>query len=312
MVNIRSASRVDGKEAQKQLEQMELVEALRHGNIYEVISKSKNFKITDFFNFFSKQHKLYKSNIIQDTAVKSEWASVRQANIKEFPKHHRGVNVSVEAGEDFARAMLSSLGRGSTYTGTSAGKFKATTVGGEDVVPTDEVEASLAELENMTEGTLGEWDQFLEDTWGQIFDAQMMQDYEKRMGEIKQEVQRIITLCKEGKLGPEFVLIALAKVNATKNGCLMTWLGKKSFHINESLGNIANDLSETSITDPGYAAKLTLGREKSRDGAMQLNLLMSDMQKVMQDIASVMESVHSMMGEMNRTRREIITKVAAN
>ena len=307
MVNIRSAARVDSKEAQKQLEQMELVEALRHGNIYEVISKSKNFKITDFFNFFSQQHKLYKSNIIQDTAVKSQWASARQANIKEFPKHHRGVQVSNEVGEDFAKAMMSSLGGGA-----GAGKFKATTAEGGEAVPMPEGEASLAELENMTQGTLGEWDQFLEDTWGQIFDAQMMQDYEKRMGEIKQEVQRIITLCKEGKLGPEFVLIALAKVNATKNGCLMTWLGKKSFHINESLGNIANDLSETSMTDPGYAAKLTLGREKSRDGAMQLNLLMSDMQKVMQDIASVMESVHSMMGEMNRTRREIITKVAAN
>jgi hypothetical protein len=312
MVNIRRAAQVDSKEVQKQLEQMELVEALRHGNIYEVLSKSKNFKVSDFFTFFSKQHKLYKSNIIQDTAVKSEWASGRQANIKDFAKHHRGVQVSNEAGTDFLKAMMGSLGRGSMGTGTGAGKFKATTAEAGEAAPMPEGEASLVELQGMTEGTLGEWDQFMEDSWGQIFDAQMMQDYEQRMGEIKQEVQRIITLCKEGKLGPEFVLIALAKVNATKNGCLMTWMGKKAFHINESLGNIANDLSETSVMDPGYNAQLTLGREQSRDGAMQLNLLMSDMQKVMQDIASVMESVHSMMGEMNRTRREIITKVAAN
>jgi len=310
MVNIRKAARVDSKEVQKQLEQMELVEALRHGNIYEVLSKSKNFKITDFFAYFSKQHKLYKSKIIQDTAVKSEWAALREPNVKEFPKHHRGVNVPEKSGEDFAKAMMASLGSSSA----GAGKFKANTTKNADAdAPSmPEGELSAGELEAMADGTLGEWDQFMEDTWGQIFDAQMMQDYESKMGEIRREVQRIITLCKEGKLGPEFVLIALAKVNATKNGCLMTWMGKKAFHINESLGNIANDLSETSMTDPGYAAKLTLGREKSRDGAMQLNLLMSDMQKVMQDIASVMESVHSMMGEMNRTRREIITKVAAN
>lgn len=310
MVKIQNAARVDSKEVQKQLEQLELVEALRHGNIYEVLSKSKNFKVSDFFTFFSKQHKLFKSNIIQDTAVKSEWASARQADIKDFAKHHRGVQVSPEAGTDFLKAMMGSLGRGSM--GTGAGKFKATTADAGDATPPPEGEASLVELQGMTEGTLGEWDQFLEDSWGQIFDAQMMQDYERRMGEVQREVQRIITLCKEGKIGVEFILIALAKVNATKNGCLMTWMGKKAFHINESLGNIANDLSETSVMDPDYNAQLTLGREKSRDGAMQLNLLMSDMQKVMQDIASVMESVHSMMGEMNRTRREIITKVAAN
>lgn len=165
----------------------------------------------------------------------------------------------------------------------------------------------------MVPETLAEWDQFMEDAWGQIFDAQMVSDYRSRMAEIKRDVQRIITLAKQGVIGPEFVLIALAKVNLTKNGVLMTWLGKKAFHLNESLNRVANDLYETSSADPfAFQGELILSREKTRDQTMQMQLLMGDMQKVMQDVAGTLEHVHSAMSEINRTRREIITKVAAH
>ncbi|MBN2250700.1 MAG: hypothetical protein JW724_01320, partial [Candidatus Altiarchaeota archaeon] len=108
----------------------------------------------------------------------------------------------------------------------------------------EEVEAkplSLTELEEMAQGTLDEWEGFMGDLWSQVLDAQMLKDYEARMGEIKQEVQRIITLAKEGKIGPEFVLIALAKVNVTKNGVLFSWLSKKAFGINEQMSRAAEE-----------------------------------------------------------------------
>ena len=302
MVDVRKPGRVTEKEIRKYEDRMEVIEALRHGNIYEVFAKSKDFKISEFFDFFANQWKNWKGNVIQDSSVKSEWATCREADINEFPVHHRGATIDTETGGHLTDEMMGWLMGG--------GKFKAAAVGAEGVPPGEEM--SLAELEEMARGTLSEWDQFLDDTWGQIFDAQMMSDYRSRMAEIKREVQRIITLAKQGAVGPEFVLIALAKVNVAKNGVLMTWLGKKAFNVNESLSRIANDLYSMSPTDPRYFGELQLSREKTREGSMQLQLLMTDMQKIMQDVASTLESVHSMMGEINRTRREIITKVAAH
>lgn len=314
MVDVRKSARIQNKEVQKQLERMETIEALRHGNIYEVFAKSKTFNIADFFDFFSHQHRQFKGQIIQDHQVKSEWAACREPNIREFVQHHVGAQVSADAGDDFVSGMLAALAR-QGQAAAGRGKFKAATTGetaeAGEAGELPEGELGYEELIGMTEGTLGEWDQFMNDTWGDIFDAQMMQDYQKRMGEIRREVQRIITLAKQGVVGPEFVLIALAKVNATKNGVLMTWLGKKSFHINEEMNRVTEELQGMSMTDPGYFGAVQTAQQQTREGQMNQQLLMSDMQKVMQDIASVMEQVHSMMGEINRTRREIITKVAA-
>jgi len=163
----------------------------------------------------------------------------------------------------------------------------------------------------MARGTLDDWNNFMSSTWSQIIDAQMMSDYQSRMGEIKQEVDRIIALARAGAIAPEFVLIALAKVNATKNGVLFSGLGKKAFHVNETLSKIGSDLHALSPSDPRYAAEMQMAQAKTREGAFQMQLLQTDMQKIMQDVASVMDQVKGMMDEMLRTRREIITKVAA-
>jgi methyl-accepting chemotaxis protein len=307
MVDVRKAGRVREKELRAERDRMEVIEALRHGNIYEVFAKSKDFKIVDFFDFFANQWKQWKGNLVQDSPVKSDWASCREPDINVFPIHQRDASLNSRdpgTGGHFTDEMLA-------YLAGKGMRFKAATVG--EGAPLPEGELTPEELMEMVPETLAEWDQFMEDAWGQIFDAQMVSDYRSRMAEIKRDVQRIITLAKQGVIGPEFVLIALAKVNLTKNGVLMTWLGKKAFHLNESLNRVANDLYETSSADPfAFQGELILSREKTRDQTMQMQLLMGDMQKVMQDVAGTLEHVHSAMSEINRTRREIITKVAAH
>jgi len=297
-------------------ERMEVIEALRHGNIYEVFSKSKNFKIGDFADFFANQWKGFKSQIVQDQEIKSSEGSFYEPEMNQFPMHHKGAGITPEEGQmlgqDLADALLKGQVGGGKAKTAAGGKFKAQTAGEEFSSDLVGDELLPDELASFAEGTLEDYQQFLEDTWTTIFDQQFMADYESRMGEIKQEVQRIITLAKQGAIGPEFVLIALAKVNATKNGCLMTWLGKKAFHVNESINKVSEDLYDMSTADPQYYAELQLAQNKTREGGLQLNLLTQDMQKVMQDVAGTMEFVHSFLGELNRTRREIITKVAAH
>ncbi|MFH1831157.1 MAG: hypothetical protein ABH871_10375 [Pseudomonadota bacterium] len=312
MPDIRKATRVAERElrfreedAKVQAEKQRIIEELRHGNIHEIFARETKFKISDFTDFFSHQWRNFKSQIVQDAEIKASEASCPAPDINDFSVHHDGTTISPEEGE-----LLSDAMSGFLTSGTGAGKFKGQSVGGKGI-PAEGAPLLPEELGEMAQGTIGEWDQFLEDSWGTIFDAQLSQEMQKRMGEVKQEVQKIISLAKEGKIGVEFVLIALAKVNSTKNGVLMSGLGKKMYHINQGMSDVANELNTLSPTDPRYYGMMQMGREKTRDGSFQLNLLQTDMQKVMQDIASTMEFVHSSIGEINRTRREIIAKYTA-
>jgi len=315
MADISKASRVVDRDLRFreqdpaiQAEKQQIIEQLRHGNIHEVFAKQTKFKIGDFSDFFSHQWRNFRSQIIQDAEIKASEASFHAPDLSVFPIHHQGTNITPEEGELFSQAMGDLLTKG---TGGGAGKWKAQSAAGEGEVP--EAGAMMPdELVSMTQGTIDEWDQFLDDTWGTIFDAQLTQEMQRKMGEIKSEVQRIIALAKEGKIGVEFVLIALAKVNATKNGVLMSGLGKKMYKINDDMNQMSADLYEMSASgDPNYYAQLQATQSETRDGSFQLNLLTQDMQKVMQDVASTMEFVHSTLGELNRSRREIITHMSA-
>lgn len=329
MADIHKASRIVDRDlrfreqdAQVQAEKDQIIEQLRHGNIHEVFASQTKFKISDFTDFFSTQWRNFQSQIVQDSEIKAGEASFHPPSMDDFPVHHKGAAISPEEGELFGKAMTNFLATGSgggSGAGSGGGKFKASTLDASaSSTDADAASSSSApsaepltsdELGAIGEGVVREWDLFLEDTWGTIFDAQLSQEMQRKMGEVKAETQRIIALAKEGKIGVEFVLVALAKVNQTKNGVLMSGLGKKMYKINDDMNRMSQDLYSMSATDPGYYANLQLTQSKTRDGSFQLNLLTQDMQKVMQDTASTIESVHSMIGEINRTRREIITQI---
>lgn len=338
--------RMRDSDGQSAAERLQLVEALRHGNIYEVFAKQTKFKVSDFADFFSQQWKSFRGQIVQDAEIKSQEAAFHEPKLEQFALHHRGASLGGDELQFFGKAMQGFLSSG--FGGSKGGEARVlktgegAEAGGQGpggkltsgVAPKaeelgTEVDAAAAAGETGTGGsgdgtstggsarelagaTLDEWEQFQSDMWGQIFDAQFQQDYQKRMGEIKAEVQKILSMVKSGQIEPEFALIAMAKVNATKNGCLMTWLGKKASHINESLNKISNDLASGSASNPNYYADLQTAQGKTRDGSFQLNLLVSDMQKVMQDVAGTLEFVHSFLGEVSRHRREIATKFAAH
>lgn len=308
MVDPVRAGRVQEKEIQSDLARLELAQALRMGNIYEIKARlPANVTVRDFENFMSDQWRAWKSQIIQDYQVYESEASVAEPRIADFAVHGEGVSLGEGEGGEFMKGMMMSLGKGTFKATKAEGAGEGEAAGtGEGEMP-----GSYAELSGMAEGTLAEWESFTQDMWMQIFDTQFVQDYQKKMGEVQQEAQRIIALAKSGQVDPEYVLIALAKVNVTKNGCLMTWLGKKAFMTNDTMNRVANDLAGVSPSDPRYYAEMQSAQAKTRDGSFQMQMLLQDMQKVMQDVAGVLEQVHGFMGEINRTRREIIQKFTA-
>lgn len=294
----------------REAERDTILTELRHGDIFKVLSKSKAFKVADFTDFFAQQGQGLRQ-LFQESEVKSVYAQVPAPEEKQhqFSVHHRGVTVTPEETAFLNQELASALERRGVEErmGAKASKVKSA----DSSSSSSGTSTSLEEVETMTDGTLAEWQQFMDDSWEVILDSQMMQNYQSKMAEVKAETDRIIALVKQGALTPEFALIALAKVNQTKNGCLMTWLGKKTFHVNESLNKISSDLSKVSTSDyTKYSAAATAASAKTRDGAYQLNLLTTDMQKVMQDSASVLEQVKTMMDQMAQTKRQIVSNIA--
>ncbi len=333
-----------GGDAGVAAERARLIEELRHGNIHEVLAKSSPIVRADIERFFSDQWRDFKGQVVQDTEIKAAEGSYYEPNINNFMVHHKGAALSSEERHLYAQEMAVFMGKaqqpapvgeggegpGSGGAGGGgatpfSGKFKAQGVGKAEEAGTDltadETEAAgstgdeavgpmtAEEMQQTAQGTVDEWTQMKEGSFNMILNAQFMHDYQARMGEIKAEVQKILAMVKSGQIEPEFALIALAKVNSTKNGCLMTWLGKEAYHVNDSMNKVYEELKTMGSTDPRYFGSLQDAQAKTRDGSFQLQLLQTDMQKVMQDVASVMEFAHSSISEIARNRREISQNV---
>ena len=299
--------KIQEKEMQTELAKLEMAQALRQGNVYEVMKKlPSGITRVDFEDYMKKQWTTWKSQIIQDYQVYENDASVPGPKMQDFTPTNDWAKMSQEEGREFLKSMAMSL---------SKGLYKAEKVATEEAgTSTDSQSQSSAspdELSNMAQNTLDEWQNFTGEMWNSIFDSQMVQDMQSKMADVQREAQRIISLAKSGQIDVEYVLLALAKVNVTKNGVLMTWLGKKAFATNETMNNIANDLSKIPSSDPQYFGALQTAQAKTRDGSFQMQMLVSDMQKVTQDVAGVMEQIQGQISEINRTKREMITRVAA-
>jgi hypothetical protein len=261
-------------------------------NIWKVLAR-RDVPRAEIHKFFSDQWRQWQSRIIQNYQVTAGEASVKPVQPSDMLPHN-SQNELGNQGEQLLRDGF-------------MGKAMKTSKGvGKEAAP-----LTLEELTGDARELLGEWDGFMGDLWSSVLDQQMVKDYESRMNEIQSEVRRIIALAKAGVVGPEFVLIALAKVNAAKNGVLFTWLTKKAYGLNEEMARASKELYEMDASDPAYFGTLQHVQAETREGGFQMNIITNDLQKVMQNVSSTMETVHGIMGEINRFRREVITKIAA-
>ncbi len=312
MAQVSKMRTLGEKDMKSYLDRMEnhMIEELRHGDIFKVFVNSK-FKISDFQDFFADQWKMWKGNVIQDEQIMASYSSFHEPNINHFPIHSRSNILTSEERSELAAGFerqMTGGGKLSSSRVVKSGESREADVEGEEQKkqhgPMDN-----AELEEAARGAMSDWDSFLSDMWIDILDNQMITDYRSKMDEVEKEAQRIITLAKQGAIGAEFVLVALAKVNATKNGVLLSWVGKKAFGVNESINRVADDLNKVDPSSSNYVGQLQYAQNRTRDKSFQLNLLTQDMQKITQDMASVMDQCKSMMDEINRVKREIVSKI---
>ncbi len=312
MAQVSKTRTLGEKDMKSYLDRMEnhMIEELRHGDIFKVFVNSK-FKISDFQDFFADQWKMWKGNVIQDEQIMASYSSFHEPNINHFPVHSRSNVLTDEERNELAAGLerqMTGGGKLSSSRVAKSGKSRGADVDGEgQEKPLGPMDA--AELEEAAQAALDESEAFLDDFWIVALDRQMITDYRAKMDEVEKEAQRIITLAKQGAIGVEFVLVALAKVNATKNGVLLSWVGQKAFGVNESINRVADDLNKVDPSSSNYMGQLQYSQNQTRDKSFQLNLLTQDMQKITQDMASVMDQCKSMMDEINRVKREIVSKI---
>ena len=86
---------------------------------------------------------------------------------------------------------------------------------------------------------------------------------------------------------------------------MISWMGKKTYAMNESINKISEDLYGMDTSSPNYTAELQYTSNETRNQTFQMNILTQDMQKVMTDTQTTFEHVKGIIDELNRMKREL-------
>ncbi|MFH1874110.1 MAG: hypothetical protein ABH859_02865 [Pseudomonadota bacterium] len=282
MVDPLGPGRVRQSEIKSDVARSELEQALRQSdNIHEVLRNLPDgITLKDFEEYLGSQWSAWKSQILQEQEVYSQPGMPPAPNLDFFSSNTKANTIAQADLEGFFDTLA-------------------------------EGEQAPASIEDMAQATLDEWANFSDELWGNIMDNQIMMDTESRLKEIEGELKRIIAMVRSGQADPEYILLALAKVNVTKNGVLFAGLGRKLAYTNSRMNQVANDLSIADTTSTDYFGQVQLAQSETRDLSMQQQQLTMTLQKVMQDVSGTLEQVHGMIEGINRTRREIIQKFTA-
>lgn len=282
------------------------IESIKHGDISKALLQTDIPK-SEVQKFFKNQWLQWNAQILQESEAYASRGAQPEPLIKQFPPSNPNNSMTKDQGQSLLAGLMEAKAATIKPTETGVGAETDAEAGEAGMeLPEGTEPMSLGEIEQMAEGTLDEYEAFMGDVWSQVLDAQTLSDYRAKMAEIQGEVRRLVAMVKEGRIGAEYVLLALAKVNVTKNGVIFAWLGKKAAGLNEQMSRASEDLMGMNTGDPNYVGELTRVQSQTREGGFQLNQVTQDMQKVMQNVQSTMESVHGMIDMINRSRREII------
>lgn len=286
-------------------ENAELLDALKYGNLHEVLRKLPDgVSLKDVEEYLAKQSRAYQSQIAQQEEIYKQEAAIPEPDLQIFPVHQTGLGLTSEDHELFSEAL------GARYGG---GGVKSMSVGA-GAHGSPEREGKLdPQMVKITEETLKEWDVLFKDFEKRMFQDKMMADVQNKMSQTENEVKRLVEMAKRGEIDPEWVLIAAAKVNMTKNGTLFVWKGKEAMKINEEMTRITRELTNSGL-DPSsleYLKKSQMAQSETRGMQTNLQFVMQDLQQIGNNLATTLEWVHSAMTKMDQSRAEIRRKVAA-
>lgn len=283
------------------LDQPEIVEALKHGNIYEIL-KAPGVNRNDIEEYLSGQWRLFQNRIVQNYEVYKGPALVPPPEINDMPVHSREMHFSGEERRFFQQDMevLREHYKAEVLPGPKPKvRYRATESGAaEDVI-------------SIGQKALDEHNEFMSELAVKMIDNQMMQELQSKSAELNREVSRIISLVQQGVVDPEYVLIAAAKSNMLQNGTLFTWKGKRVAHLNDQMNKVADELLAKDVNDIGFLKDQQKAAAQTRSGQQQMQLEMMDLQKFAQNVATTLEWVSNAIRMFQQMRQTPTQAIAA-
>ncbi len=289
------------------LEQPELIDALRHGNIYEIL-RTPGINRRDLEEYLANQSRIFQNQIVQDYQIYSEEGMIPTPEIgSHFAVHAKEMTLSAQDHQSFKQDMQALQNFPLEVSTDGAAKPRVKFKG----MKADVAGGSGQDVAGMAEKDLNRWNDYFSDLSMKVIDAQAMQQLQSKTAELNREVQRMVSLVMSGQIDPEYVLIAAAKSNMLQNGTFFSWKGRRIMQLNEEMEKVNKELIKMDPSDRGFLSEQTIAAQKTRAGSTQMQLEMMDIQKFAQNIATTLDWVNNAIRQMAQMRQTPTQAIAA-
>lgn len=280
-------------EIKPRLDHPEVLDALRKGNIQDVV-KALPSGVTkeDVEEYLKHQWAILDQGLLQNVQIKADEAGVPPVTMANMLPMTPDNTLTAED----RQLLQQGLG---VHKAAKVSKVAATGGIGAD------------QLTDMVTAHMTEFNEFMNGIHDKILEVQLTQELASKKAELQQELQKIIAMMREGKIDPEYVLIALAKVQISERGLLFTQYGRRIMHANDEMSRISKDIAAAGA-DPTKWGMMEVAKQKMGEKAQSMQQFTSLMQKISQDIESIFSFAKGASESIINTKKEIVRHIGSS
>lgn len=275
------------QELKTRLERAGILRDLEQGNINEVLQKLPDtVSMEDVKAFLASQHSAFAGNIEQMERVRSDQAEPPTPSPADFPAFDDSAKMDA-ADRGFTKKIL----RGMTVK-----KDQTSSEG-----PMTE-----QELYDSADDVLGEAEELNRQIMDSIMMAQIESQNEKKIQELKEELQKLIAMAKSGEIDVSFLILALTKVKVAQEGKVVAGISQDIARANAETNRISNELYGSG-SQAGFN-EIQLGSEKIREQTFSLQQGLNSLNKAMEGIAGSISFCDGMIKYIRSIQHEMLGK----
>lgn len=285
-----------------------LLQRLNRENLWEVLGSIRDGILLHDVDAYFKFRKEQLAELVQNYQTMSVEAEPPTPDIRNMSIEMRSEHALTTADQAELANMMSELNVGQARlaavpaaTGGRQMSGKAAQDGSVPPGPTADAQILLDELKDW-------WTEYE----NKIFTLQMRGDLELKNSELSNELRQMVELVRSGKADAVFLLIAIARVNLSRNGFLFTQFGKRLMKMNEQATAITNDLLAGSTQSTDYYAQLQITSQKQKEIGTQQQFLVQDMQKLTQEIERILSFAKTGIDDIFKTKLQIANSFTRN
>lgn len=288
---------------------------LNEQNLWEVLStlpgEYTKQDILDYLKFRLDQLRA----VIQNDQMKSGEADVPVPVSRMAGAANPELSLTKEDHAELALMMAGAAGTGRAVSSPKGARMEAGTTprysvsarategeGEEGAAAEDAVAPTSLAAEH--EGLMDEVDGVRLWWFDKVFEIQLQQELKAKNAELETELKSIMSKVRSGQIDAVWILVALAKVNSSRNGLLFTQFGRKLWRLNDEANNVLKELYSSGGTNSPAALQVVAQRQK--EIGFQQQFLISDMQKLTQHIETSLSFAKGSIDEIFKTRLHII------